>query len=127
MMSDATTDWISPFWLSLPQGGSPVPQNAQVWLLNPGGSETQVRVSFLDMAGVSVNSYIETLAPRHCMQFLAEAGEIMGWCHITSQHPVMPWGLTGWTAAEGGDMGFATMNFYRAESGLLGEIEVTPI
>jgi hypothetical protein len=56
-----------------------------------------------------------------------EAGEIIGWCHITSEHPVVPWGLTGWTAAEGGDMGFATMNSFRAESGLLGEVEVTPV
>jgi hypothetical protein len=113
-MSDAATDWIGPYWKNLPHPGTTNVRAARVWVLNPGPVPTKVSVRFFDAnGGALIKTDSATVDPRLCRDFGAGAESGEGWCHITSDHPVMPWGFTAFET--GVDIGYVNMSFYRAD------------
>jgi hypothetical protein len=116
-MSDAATDWIAPYLRNVSLGGNgPGDLSAHVWVLNPGPSPSLVVARFFDVDGAVVADDEQTLSPFSCRSFEAPPTE-QGWCHITSQHPVLPWGFTAFESTR--HRGVANMSFHRGDAEIL--------
>ena len=120
-MSHAGNDWVSPYWQNVPHPdpfGKPSRWSiAQLHILNPGPTESQVRIRFFDMFGHLIFEDAPTAWPRNVLVMGAPAaGGNLGWCHISSEQPVVPSGLTGFLTNK--DTGFVSMTFYSADPAL---------
>ena len=120
-MVDAAKDWIAPYWMSAQSVNGIGYQPAQVWIWNPGLIPTAVTVRFCNSDGGIVTGN-ERDVPSFARR-LFEASQPhrfldwSGWCHITSEHPVVPWGFTGYDA--NARRWFANMTFYRSDAEVL--------
>ena len=116
-MSDAATNWIAPYVQNLPHND----WIGQLWVMNPGPNPTLATVRYYNVDGTDVTGEAEQIIPPFSCRLFEGAGREAppenGWCHITSEHPVLPWGITAFRTnpPDGGEQeGFADMSFYRA-------------
>jgi|SRR5262249_10961332 len=115
-MNDAATAWVAPVFLSLSNPDTETVRGAQVWVLNPGATDAKVTVRFLRAVnGSLVSESAETVKAKTSEIFVVgtDFTDEWGWCHITSDQPVAPWGLTCFET--GGETGYLNMNWYRYE------------
>ena len=113
-MDDAAKTWVSPF-CSVYEGPPPQSPGIQVWVLNPGGpgaGSAQVTVRIYEIAGALFGTDTKTVEPMNTVIFNTPQ-VLNGWCHIQSDKPVFPWGLTAWL--NGDEQGVIDMSFYRHE------------
>src|SRR5262245_11253052 len=120
-MNDAGTDWVSAHWANVPHPdplGKPSRWSiAQIWILNPGPTQSRVRVRFFDIFGGLIFEDTPTAWRGHTLGVGApDSGGNPGWCHISSEQPVVPWGLTGFLTNK--DTGFVSMTFHAADPSL---------
>jgi hypothetical protein len=118
-MSDAATDWIAPYW-EIVRNSSNDFRTARVWVVNPASTPSEVTVRFLNVEGGLNSTYSLALQPQQIMVWEPTPIEgwlfPIGWCAVTSQYPVMPWGVTPYR--EDDNVGYVNMSFYRADAPL---------
>src|SRR6186997_1986277 len=109
-MADYAKRWISPYF----QSEEP-PNFARVWVLNPGGTDVNVKAHWYHaVTGEQVELDQQAVAHGTTAIFTCGADVQFGWLRIISDEPVVPWGTTPFNPS-GSQLGFAPMSFYPEE------------
>src|SRR5262245_15616843 len=120
-MNEPGTDWVSPHWENLPYPDPLAKPShwaiAYLWILNPGAVSSRLRIRFFDFFGGLVWEDAPTVGPRELLTMGApDHGAHAGWCHISSEQPVVPSGLTAFMTSK--DTGYVNMTFFTADPAL---------
>jgi hypothetical protein len=114
-MSDAYTHWIAPFWMDVESPQTSAVEGARVYVMNPGIKPAKVTTSLRDLSGSDIWTGTATIAPQES-QFVNVTGELgtqNGWCGISSDVPILPWGITQYDFGDA--VGYANMVFFKVD------------
>jgi hypothetical protein len=113
-MSDAHTHWIAPFWEEFATPQTLAVEGPRIYVMNPSLKAAEVLSTLFDTNGSVLHASTDTVQPRETA--LVNGGidsETWGWCGITSDVAVLPWGVTQF--ASGDTRGWANMTFFRVD------------
>lgn len=114
-MDEAATTWIAPYCAAY-QGPDSAP-GVWVQVLNPADPFTeaaQVTVRFYqNFSTEPLGKETKTIEPMASAVFVPDVPPSNAWCHVQSDKPVFPFGITAWQ--DGHQQGVVHMTFYRHE------------